>query len=367
MWWPSDVLLAARMRWPSYCPNLPRDFPVPVLIVQHMPPAFTRFLAQRLTSFCRLPVEEAARWRVAIAGNDLGGAGRLSHVGALRARLPAAGNNPRTRRKTPAGLRLTSCFAPWCRLIPATCWLWCLTGMGQDGLRGCELLADAGAQIIAQDEATSVVWGMPGFVAKAGLADAVVPLSEMADRIVRAGSGFATPSSRRPADVSRVASMSLAAVDFDYLRTLVKNHTAIVLDAGKEYLAETRLAPLVSEQGCASLQEFLGRLRREAFSGLHRKVLDAMTNNETWFFRDANCFRRADRRRSSRDDEAARRANAKLAIWSAACSSGQEPYSIAMALRENFNLPGWKFSILGPTSPAPFWSAPGPEFIVRWK
>jgi hypothetical protein len=52
--------------------------------------------------------------------------------------------------------------------------------------------------------------------------------------------------------------MSLAPVDFDYLRTLVKNHTAIVLDSGKEYLAETRLAPLVSEQGCASLQEFLG-------------------------------------------------------------------------------------------------------------
>jgi two-component system chemotaxis response regulator CheB len=80
-----------------------------------------------------------------------------------------------------------------------------LTGMGQDGLRGCELLADAGAQILAQDEATSVVWGMPGFVAKAGLADAIVPLPEMADRI-RERVAARNSIIAGPADVSRVAS-----------------------------------------------------------------------------------------------------------------------------------------------------------------
>lgn len=140
--------------------------------------------------------------------------------------------------------------------------------------------------------------------------------------------------------------MSLAPVDFDYLRTLVKAHTAIVLDAGKEYLAETRLAPLVNEQGCASLQELVAVLRREVFSGLHRKVLDAMTNNETWFLRDADPFKALTtviipellKRRSARRE---------IAIWSAACSSGQEPYSIAMVVRENFNLADWKFPILG--------------------
>jgi chemotaxis protein methyltransferase CheR len=139
--------------------------------------------------------------------------------------------------------------------------------------------------------------------------------------------------------------MSLAPVDFDYLRTLVKNHTAIVLDSGKEYLAETRLAPLVSEQGCSSLQEFLGRLRSEAFSGLHRKVLDAMTNNETWFFRDAHPFA-ALTGVILPTLLKARSAQREIRIWSATCSAGQEPYSIAMALRENFNLPGWKFTIL---------------------
>jgi two-component system chemotaxis response regulator CheB len=60
-----------------------------------------------------------------------------------------------------------------------------LTGMGQDGLRGCEAVAAAGGQVLVQDEATSVVWGMPGFVSRAGLADAVVPLDRVAGEIVR--------------------------------------------------------------------------------------------------------------------------------------------------------------------------------------
>jgi two-component system, chemotaxis family, protein-glutamate methylesterase/glutaminase len=60
-----------------------------------------------------------------------------------------------------------------------------LTGMGQDGLRGCESVAEAGGQVVAQDEATSVVWGMPGFVARAGLADRVLPLPAIAHEVVR--------------------------------------------------------------------------------------------------------------------------------------------------------------------------------------
>ena len=60
-----------------------------------------------------------------------------------------------------------------------------LTGMGQDGLRGCELIAEAGGRVLAQDEASSVVWGMPGFVARAGLANEVLPLSQIGGRIVQ--------------------------------------------------------------------------------------------------------------------------------------------------------------------------------------
>jgi two-component system chemotaxis response regulator CheB len=64
-----------------------------------------------------------------------------------------------------------------------------MTGMGQDGLRGCQLLREAGGQILAQDEASSVVWGMPGFVARAGLADRVLPLAMIADEMVRRARG----------------------------------------------------------------------------------------------------------------------------------------------------------------------------------
>ena len=139
--------------------------------------------------------------------------------------------------------------------------------------------------------------------------------------------------------------MSLAPLDFDYVRSLVKQHTAIVIDSGKEYLAETRLAPLAAQHGCDSLREFVALLRRERFSGVHRKVLDAMTNNETWFFRDAHPF--AALTQVVIPDLMERRAAARqIGIWSAACSSGQEPYSIAMALRENFDLAMWKFPIL---------------------
>jgi two-component system, chemotaxis family, protein-glutamate methylesterase/glutaminase len=63
-----------------------------------------------------------------------------------------------------------------------------LTGMGQDGLKGCEMLREMGARIYVQDEATSVVWGMPGFVARAGLADKILPLDQIGAQIVRAAS-----------------------------------------------------------------------------------------------------------------------------------------------------------------------------------
>jgi two-component system chemotaxis response regulator CheB len=68
-----------------------------------------------------------------------------------------------------------------------------MTGMGQDGLRGCEQIRKAGGQVIVQDEATSVVWGMPGFVATAGLADKVLPLNELGSEIVRKVRAGQTP------------------------------------------------------------------------------------------------------------------------------------------------------------------------------
>jgi chemotaxis protein methyltransferase CheR len=140
--------------------------------------------------------------------------------------------------------------------------------------------------------------------------------------------------------------MSITAVEFDYLRKLVKDFSAIEIDSGKEYLAESRLDSLVRETGCGSLRQFLQHLREQPFNGLHRKVLDAMTNNETWFFRDLHPF---DALRDHLIPELLKRRGPErqLSIWSAASSSGQEAYSVAILWRECFNLPGWRIEIEG--------------------
>jgi chemotaxis protein methyltransferase CheR len=139
--------------------------------------------------------------------------------------------------------------------------------------------------------------------------------------------------------------MSIAQVEFDYLRRLVRDYSAIEIDAGKEYLAELRLSPLLVEHGARSVQEFLQSLRTQQVGCVHRRVVDAMTNNETWFFRDHHPFGTL----SSQiiPEMITRRASERrLHIWSAACSTGQEPYSIAMILHERFQIPGWQHSIL---------------------
>ncbi len=140
--------------------------------------------------------------------------------------------------------------------------------------------------------------------------------------------------------------MSISPIDFDYLRKLMAEHTAIVLDAGKEYIAESRLAHLVVQEGFDSVPELIRTLRSNSFDILHRKVVNAMTNNETWFFRDLVPFD-ALRNTILPAVIAARAQERRLCIWCAACSSGQEPYSVAMLLRENFpELRGWSVRLL---------------------
>jgi chemotaxis protein methyltransferase CheR len=140
--------------------------------------------------------------------------------------------------------------------------------------------------------------------------------------------------------------MGISTVDFDYLRKLMRDHTAIVLDAGKEYIAESRLASLVSAEGFESIPELIHQLRNNRFTGLHRRVVNAMTNNETWFFRDILPYQ-AVQKVMIPALMTGRASERTIRIWSAACSCGQEPYSIAMLLRENFpELRTWKVRIL---------------------
>ncbi len=138
----------------------------------------------------------------------------------------------------------------------------------------------------------------------------------------------------------------LQTVDFDYVRDLVRKRSAIVLEQEKSYLIESRLLPLARREGFASIDEVIAKLRLSGFSTLHGKVVEAMTTNETSFFRDLHPFEAF--RKVVLPDLVTRRASARqLRFWCAASSTGQEPYSIAMVIREHFpQLANWDIKIL---------------------
>jgi len=140
--------------------------------------------------------------------------------------------------------------------------------------------------------------------------------------------------------------MVITASEFDYIRRLVLEQSAIVLEQDKQYLAESRLLPLARREGFDSLASLVACLRTKIFDGLHLKVVEAMTTNETSFFRDFHPFEAL--RESLLPQLMIRRAYSKeLNFWSAACASGQEPYSLAVLLQEYFpNLAGWKVRII---------------------
>lgn len=166
-------------------PALPGDFPLPVLVVQHMPPLFTRLLASHLSSLCALPVEEAGQGspvkpgKILVAPGDYhmvleGSAGRVS------VRLE------RTPPENCCRPSVDVLFRSVAEVYGGDAIAVVLTGMGQDGLRGAGILKRHGAFVIAQDEASSVVWGMPGAIVEAGLADRVASLRQLAREIIEA-------------------------------------------------------------------------------------------------------------------------------------------------------------------------------------
>ena len=163
---------------------LPADFPAPVLIVQHLPANFTTFFAQRLDAACALPVREANNRDGVTPGTVYIAPGDMH----LETRLRGASNELATTE----GPLVNSCrpaadilFSSAATSFGGATLAVVLTGMGRDGLDGCREIRAAGGRVIAQDKATSVVWGMPGQVADAGLADAVLPIADIGPEIVR--------------------------------------------------------------------------------------------------------------------------------------------------------------------------------------
>ncbi len=144
------------------------------------------------------------------------------------------------------------------------------------------------------------------------------------------------------------AAGAIDVAEFRFISELVRDRSAIVLEPGKEYLAEARLMPLARREGLSRVGDLVTRLKREKDGPLHRRVVEAMTTNETSFFRDQAPFA-ALREVVLPALIEKRRQRRRLRIWSAAASTGQEAYSIAMVLAESFarELAGWDVRIIG--------------------
>jgi chemotaxis protein methyltransferase CheR len=140
--------------------------------------------------------------------------------------------------------------------------------------------------------------------------------------------------------------VTLNKVDFDFVRALVHKRAAIVLEEEKDYLVESRLSSLARREGFASVADLLVQLRANRGQYLSQKVVQAMTTNETSFFRDLHPFE-ALRKQILPELIGRRSAMRRLHIWCGAASTGQEPYSIAMLLREYFaELSSWELRII---------------------
>lgn len=138
----------------------------------------------------------------------------------------------------------------------------------------------------------------------------------------------------------------MTALDFDVIRKLLLERSAIDLEDGKQYLVEARLTPLVRQLELKSLGELIARLRCEPGDGLCRRIVEAMVTTESSFFRDHHPFE-ALRSVVFPDLVNRRRQERSLNIWCAASSSGQEPYSVVLLLREHFaDLANWKITVL---------------------
>jgi two-component system chemotaxis response regulator CheB len=156
----------------------------PVLITQHMPPTFTTILAEHLARAGSCPAHEAEDGEAIVPGTIyLAPGGR--HMSVIRREGQAAialSDGPLVNFCRPAVDPLFSSAAQvWASGVMAVI----LTGMGSDGTHGAQDIAAAGGSVIAQDEASSVVWGMPGAAANAGVCSAVLPLDQIAPKLVR--------------------------------------------------------------------------------------------------------------------------------------------------------------------------------------
>ena len=163
-------------------PQIPSDFPVPIVVVQHMPPIFTRLLAERLARRSAIPVEEGCAGAVLSPGHAWIAPGDF-HMQVIRAGMDRClhlNQDPQENSCRPA---VDVLFRSVAAAYGANVLGVVMTGLGSDGVLGAQDIRNAGGDVIIQDEASSVVWGMPGMVHASGLDDAAYPLDRLAAEI----------------------------------------------------------------------------------------------------------------------------------------------------------------------------------------
>ncbi len=142
-----------------------------------------------------------------------------------------------------------------------------------------------------------------------------------------------------------MAEFIISPSDYAFIANLLREQCALVLDSGKDYLINSRLSPIVQRHGLTSIDQLVIRLRENSNSSLVAEVVEAMVTTETSFFRDVHPFETLKKFVLPKLIEL-RRPQRQLNIWCAASSSGQEPYSIAMLLKEYFpDLAGWQINL----------------------
>lgn len=163
--------------------RIQNPLPVPIFIVQHMPPTFTALLAARLSTVGATTVQEAQEGGVAESGNAyIAPGGFHMTLGGIGARTTMHLNTdpPENSCRPAVDVLFRSAASRYGSGLLAIV----LTGMGYDGLKGCQTIVLNGGQVIAQDEETSVIWGMPGAVAEQKLADVLLPIDRIADEVI---------------------------------------------------------------------------------------------------------------------------------------------------------------------------------------
>lgn len=182
------VAIGASTGGPDALANLlvefPADFPAAILIVQHLPPRFTQYLADRLDSLTSLRVREGKAGRK-LAPAEVWIAPGDHHMVVIRHGIDAVVMTNQGPMEQGCRPSVDVLFRSVAKVFGRGVLGVVLTGMGSDGTRGAQAICDAGGKVIVQDEATSAVWGMPGRVVAAGLAHAVCPLGTMASEIMR--------------------------------------------------------------------------------------------------------------------------------------------------------------------------------------